>query len=128
MDQDILFKTAPFGFDKQDVIDYIEQLQTENRQLKEQIQKLKAGTSTDAEDVPYTFEDIRMDPFVEAKPSSLVHMPESQGSVQLLEEDPLQVEEPKSDIDRLEEDMVRAMEKAEAAKPARVRVKVHRKK
>ena len=41
MDQDIRFKTAALGFDKTDVIDYIEALQKENRELKEENQKLR---------------------------------------------------------------------------------------
>ncbi len=41
MKEDILLKTALFGFDRQSVMDYIERLQSENRELKDYIAVLE---------------------------------------------------------------------------------------
>ena len=62
MSEERIFKNAFMGFNKEDVIDYIEELQKENRKLKKQVQelqeKLTAATSLKRETDDYTlFED-----------------------------------------------------------------------
>ena len=59
MDQDIVMKTSLMGFDKEAVMDYIEELQKENRRLKKELKELYEQVHAD--EVRYTVEDIRME-------------------------------------------------------------------
>lgn len=114
MGDDILLKTSLMGFNKKEVMDYVEALQKENHDLKEKLRKLEeekekenlpAVSEEGSNFVPFTLEDISMDALSDdLRELDAASLNEAATEIKT---------EEISEIDALESDLVKALEKAE---------------